>query len=59
MLDIDQIRDKLQDRVASRVAEATGLHRNTVAAIKSGEKKTATRATIALLSSYLQGASNE
>jgi hypothetical protein len=59
MLDLEKIRELLQDRVSSKVAGATGLHRNTVAAIKSGEKTSANKATLAVLSSYLAGPTNE
>ena len=55
MLDLDEISRRLQDRVLSVVADATGLHRNTLAAIRSGKKTSVNKTTIAILSTYLVG----
>lgn len=53
MQDIDEIRKALQDRVVSIVAEGSGVNRNTVADIKSGDNTTARPATLIALAKYL------
>lgn len=53
MLDLDEIRRALQDRVITAVATHTGLSRATIAAIKSGEAETVSRKTQMALSAYL------
>lgn len=53
MLDLEEIRRALQDRVITAVASHTGLSRATVAAIKSGDAKTVSRKTQMALSAYL------
>ena len=53
MQDIEEIRKALQDRVVSVVAEGSGVNRNTVAEIKSGENTTARRSTLIALAKYL------
>lgn len=58
MQDLDKIREALQDRVIQAVATATGINRNTLAKIKSGEKTTANKLTINALNRYL-GLSDE
>lgn len=35
-MNLDQIREQLKDRIPSRVAEATGLHVNTIRNIRDG-----------------------
>ena len=64
MLDIEQAKEKLQDRVATRVAKSCGLHSNTVIEIKSGKRKTVSVETLQKLTAYFDstdtaGASNE
>lgn len=53
MLDLEEIRRALQDRVITAVAAHTGLSRATVAAIKSGEAQAVSRKTQMALSAYL------
>lgn len=55
MLTLDQIREKLDDRIIATVAERTGIHRNTVANIKSGKIENPTYYVLAKLSDYLEG----
>lgn len=59
MLTIDKIRALLADRRLDIVSEATGVHRNTLARIRSGENENPHYDTIAKLSAYLgRGAEN-
>lgn len=53
MQDIEKIRTALQDRVAVAVSDATGINRNTVAAIKAGRQTSASKSTIKALQNYL------
>ena len=55
MLSLEEIREKLQDRVSTVVADRTGLTRQTVSAIKNGEKTEVRRFTRNILSVYLEG----
>lgn len=55
MLNLEQIREALEDRNMDKVAERTGIHRNTIAAIRSGSNKNPTYATLKVLSDYLTG----
>lgn len=48
-----RIREALQDRYLNKVAEATGLHRNTLVNIKNGKIDRASPTTIKKLSDYL------
>lgn len=48
----DEIRDRLKDRVLSRVADATGLHYATVRRFMKGQGPF-NRSTLALLERYL------
>jgi hypothetical protein len=50
---LDEIRSALQDRNLVRVAEATGLHHNTLLLIRSGAIESPRRATLAVLAGYL------
>lgn len=59
MLNIEEIRAALQDRVSSVVADRCGLSRNTVAAIKRGDAVNVKPATLRLLSYYLTGGGND
>lgn len=52
MLNIDQIRDKLQDRRLARVAEVTGLHYNTILGVREGKTDPA-YSVVKALSDYL------
>lgn len=51
---INEIRDALADRNLAKVAEATGLHHNTLLSIRAGNVKKPSAGTMALLRSYLQ-----
>ena len=55
MLNLDQIRTALDDRNIEKVAARTGIHRNTIAAIRNGTNANPTYATMKLLSDYLAG----
>ena len=52
---LDFIRSNLADRRPCVVAEKTGLHRNTVAAIRDGKETNPKLSTLELLASYLRG----
>jgi len=54
MLDLKEIVKRLQDRNATMVSAATGLHLNTILAIKGGRNSNPTRATMLALSAYLE-----
>lgn len=54
-MDLEKIRIGLQDRKLTVVAHATGLHYNTVRAIRAGDHKNPTHETMQRLSEYLQG----
>jgi len=56
MLTLEKIRDLLTDRNLDKVAERTGLHRNTLSAIRMGANTNPTYNTIVILSAYLTGA---
>ncbi len=56
MLNLDQIRIALDDRNIEKVSARTGIHRNTIAAIRNGTNANPTYATMKLLSDYLVGA---
>ncbi len=53
MMDLDTIRNMLRDRRISMVAEATGLHTNTVANIRDGRTTNPPHRTVKALSEYL------
>lgn len=55
MLNLNQIREALDDRNLEKVAENTGIHRNTLAAIRMGTNTNPTYATLKALSDYLSG----
>lgn len=54
MLDINQIREALHDRVDSKVAEATGLTAQTVWRIKTGRVNKPHNSVLRVLSEYLE-----
>ena len=49
----EQIRDALQDRRIDAVADATGIHRNTFAHLRSGKTTSPSWETMRKLSEYL------
>jgi transcriptional regulator with XRE-family HTH domain len=54
MLTLEQIKDRLDDRVIAAVAARTGIHRNTLDRIKSGANKNPTYHILSRLSDYLE-----
>lgn len=59
MLTLSEIRESLQDRYPGIVAQATGLHYNTVANIKNGKASNVGYKTLASLSEYLSPGSTK
>lgn len=57
-MDTEKVREALKDRNLARVAEATGLHHNTLIAIRSGRVEKPNPSTIKVLSAYLFGAND-
>jgi transcriptional regulator with XRE-family HTH domain len=55
MLNLEQIRTALDDRNVEKVSARTGIHRNTIAAIRNGTNANPTYATMKLLCDYLAG----
>lgn len=55
MMYLEQIRAMLADRRLSLVAEATGLHYNTIRAVRDDPNVNPTYKVIKALSDYLQG----
>ena len=55
MLNLDEIKAGLEDRNVEKVSACTGIHRNTIAAIRNGKNANPTYATMKLLSDYLTG----
>ena len=53
MLNLEQLRTALDDRNVEKVSARTGIHRNTIAAIRNGTNANPTYATMKLLSDYL------
>lgn len=53
MLTIDKIKSMLADRRLDVVSRETGLHRNTLAAIRDGKHRNPTYKTMKCLSEYL------
>jgi transcriptional regulator with XRE-family HTH domain len=53
MLTLDQLRTALDDRNLEKVSARTGIHRNTLAAIRNGTNANPTYATMKTLSDYL------
>jgi transcriptional regulator with XRE-family HTH domain len=56
MLTLDQIAGMLQDRRLDKVHEATGVHPNTLRAIRKGRRLNPSYNTLKALSEYLGGA---
>jgi transcriptional regulator with XRE-family HTH domain len=53
MLTLEEIVDGLHDRKLGVVADKTGMHRNTLTAIRSGRNANPTYAVLKALSDYL------
>ena len=54
MLTLDQIRAALRDRRLGKVAEATGLHYNTIREVRDNPKANPTYKVLLALSTYLE-----
>ena len=54
MLTFQEIRERLQDRRLDAVAEATGLHPNSIARIRDGKNLNPKHSTVAALSACLE-----
>jgi hypothetical protein len=54
MLTLEEIKERLADRRLDIVAEATGLHVNSIARIRSGANANPKHATLVALSAYLE-----
>ena len=54
LMSLKDLQDKLKDRRAAMVAEATGLHWNTVAAIRDGKNANPTLKVMEALSKYFE-----
>ena len=54
MLTLEEIKAKLADRRLDAVAEATGLHPNSIARIRDGKNLNPKHSTVAALSAYLE-----
>lgn len=55
LMTLDQIRDALQDRMPSKVADATGLHYNTIRDVRDNPQANPSYETVRKLSDYLTG----
>jgi hypothetical protein len=53
MLTLEQIREALRDRMPARVAEATGLHYNTIREVRDNPEANPTYKVLKALSDYL------
>lgn len=59
MLTIEQIRERLQDRNVSAVADALNISRHTITNIKKGAGVVPSYKTVKALSDYLEGKTSE
>lgn len=59
MMTLEQIQKALSDRMPIKVAKATGLHYNTIRAIRDNPNVNPTYKVIKALSDYLTGKDNE
>ena len=57
MLSLAEVQKMLSDRKVSVVSAATGLHRNTIAAVRDGKAGKPSEAVLMALSEYLNGSS--
>lgn len=55
MMTLEQIRKALSDRMPSKVAEATGLHYNTIREVRDNPSANPTYKVLVALSDYLEG----
>lgn len=59
MLTLEQLKQALKDRRPGMVADATGLHFNTIRQIRDGENANPTYKVIKALSDYLENNNTE
>ena len=59
MMTLEQIRRELSDRMPSKVAEATGLHYNTIREIRDNPEANPTYKVLVALSNYFEDRSND
>ena len=59
MMTLEQIRKALSDRMPSKVAQATGLHYNTIREVRDNPNANPTYKVIKVLSDYLEGRNND
>lgn len=55
MMTLERIRQALADRMPSKVAEATGLHYNTIREVRDNPNANPTYKVLVALSDYLEG----
>jgi len=55
MMTLEQIRNALSDRMPAKVAEATGLHYNTIREVRDNPSANPTYKVLVALSDYLEG----
>ena len=58
MMTLEQIRKALSDRMPSKVAQATGLHYNTIREVRDNPNANPTYKVLLALSNYLEGRNN-
>jgi len=54
MMTLEQIRDALSDRMPVKVAEATGVHYNTIRQVRDNPNANPTHKVMLALSNYLE-----
>jgi hypothetical protein len=54
MMTLEQIRDALSDRMPIKVAEATGVHYNTIRQVRDNPNANPTHKVMLALSNYLE-----
>ena len=54
MMNLEEIRHALEDRVPTKVAEATGVHYNTIRQIRSNPEANPTHKVMQKISDYLE-----
>lgn len=59
MMTLEQIRNALSDRMPVKVAEATGLHYNTIREVRDNPDANPTYKVLSALSTYLENRSND
>jgi hypothetical protein len=59
MMTLEQIRKALSDRMPAKVAEATGLHYNTIREVRDNPDANPTYKVLMALSNYLEGRTHD